>query len=54
MAASAGSSGAAYSDRESPVEVTREGMSYQEGAPSRGLRDEGIENVRDEDVSNAT
>lgn len=54
MAAAAGSSGAAYSDRESPVEVTREGMSYQEGASSRALRDEGMETARDEDVSNAT
>ena len=45
------SSGAAYSDRESPVEVTREGMS------PRGLRDEmseGVETVRDEDVTNPT
>jgi uncharacterized protein len=51
---SVGSSGAAYSDRESPVEVSREGMSP---AGSRGLRDErseGVETVRDEDVTNPT
>ena len=49
-----GSSGAAYSDRESPVEVSREGMSP---GSSRGLRDElseGVETVRDEDVANPT
>lgn len=49
-------SGGAYSDRESPVEVSREGMS-QDGASSRGQReemDEGVESVRDEDVPNPT
>ena len=55
--AGAGASGAAYSDRESPVEVSREGMSPQEGLGSRNLREdmsEGIETVRDEDVTNPT
>ena len=58
-AASRGSesmSGSAYSDRESPVEVSREGMSSSQG--SRGIRDElsddGVESVRDEDVPNPT
>jgi uncharacterized protein len=54
--AGAGASGAAYSDRESPVEVSREGMALQEGG--RGGRDEGaeqgMESVRDEDVPNPT
>ena len=53
-AASRGSEGGAYSDRESPVEVSREGM----GSSSRSLRDElsddGMESVRDEDVPNPT
>jgi general stress protein YciG len=47
----------AYSDRESPVEVSREGMAPQEGVASRNLRDDlddGMETVRDEDVTNAT
>ena len=59
-AASRGSeatSGGAYSDRESPVEVSREGMSSS-GLGSRGSRDDlsdnGIESVRDEDVPNPT
>ena len=54
--AGAGASGAAYSDRESPVEVSREGMGSSEGG-SRNRRDEmseGVETVRDEDVSNPT
>ena len=53
--ASSGSSGAAYSDRESPVEVSREGRS-REGS-SRGMRDdmsEEMESVRDEEVPNPT
>lgn len=49
-----GPSGSAYSDRESPVEVTREGMA--DGLPSRlprdDRRDDSIESVRDEDVAN--
>ena len=55
--AAVGASGAAYSDRESPVEVSREGMAPQEGLGSRNLRDdmsEGVETVRDEDVTNPT
>ncbi len=59
-AASRGSeatSGGAYSDRESPVEVSREGMSSS-GPGSRNTRDElsddGVESVRDEDVPNPT
>src|SRR5690349_25065874 len=51
-----GVSGSAYSDRESPVEVTREGMGSQEGNSSRlprdDRRDDSIESVRDEDVAN--
>jgi hypothetical protein len=54
--AGVGASGAAYSDRESPMELSREGMSPQEGLPSRGGRDDGadqgVESVRDEDVPN--
>jgi general stress protein YciG len=49
--------GGAYSDRESPVEVSREGMSPQDGVGSRSLREdrsEGVETVRDEDVTNPT
>lgn len=56
-AAGAGSSGAAYSDRESPVEVSREGMAPQDGGSSRnsrGDRDEGVEDVRDEDSVSPT
>jgi uncharacterized protein len=34
------SSGASYSDRESPVEVSREGMSRDQGIGSRSGRDE--------------
>ena len=56
--ASGTASGAAYSDRESPVEVTREGMSPQDVAGSRSLRDDGaeqgVESVRDEYTSNPT
>ena len=51
-----GASGGAYSDRESPVEVTREGMAPQEGVSPRvtrdDLRDDDIESIRDEDVRN--
>jgi len=53
--ASSGSSGAAYSDRESPVEVSREGRS-RDGS-SRGMRDdmsEEMESVRDEEAPNPT
>jgi uncharacterized protein len=53
-----GSSGGAYADRESPVEVSREGMAGLPGSGSRSTRDdlsdEGIESVRDEDVTNPT
>lgn len=53
-----GASGAAYSDRESPVEVTREGMAPHDGNSSRlprdDRRDDSIESVRDEDVVNPT
>jgi general stress protein YciG len=46
-----------YSDRESPVEVSREGMSPQ-GSSSRfsrdDLSDESVESIRDEDVANPT
>ena len=51
-----GASGSAYSDRESPVEVTREGMAPQEGNSSRlprdDRRDDSIESIRDEDAVN--
>jgi general stress protein YciG len=53
-----GTSGSAYSDRESPVEVTREGLSPQDGLGSRlprdDRRDDSIESIRDrdEDVAN--
>jgi general stress protein YciG len=52
-----GASGAAYSDRESPVELSREGMSPQEIGSNRNLRDDldqNVESVRDEDVPNPT
>ena len=54
VATGSGSSGAAYSDRESPVEVSREGRS-REGL-SRGMRDdlEDMETVRDEEAPNPT
>ena len=57
-AASRGSeaSGGAYSDRESPVEVSREGRS-RDGSSSRGMRDdmsEDMETVRDEEAPNPT
>ncbi len=55
--ATGGGSGGAYSDRESPVEVSREGMASQ-GSGSRGMRndlsDDDMESVRDEDVPNPT
>ena len=54
-AATGASSGAAYSDRESPVEVSREGRS-RDGS-SRGMRDdmsEEMETVRDEEAPNPT
>ena len=51
-------SGGAYSDRESPVEVSREGMASSQSSGSRSSRDElsddGMESVRDEDVPNPT
>lgn len=51
-------SGASYSDRESPVEVSREGMAPQEGITSRNTRDdlmdEDVDSGRDEDVRNPT
>jgi general stress protein YciG len=46
---SSSSSGASYSDRESPVEVSREGMSRDQGNGARSGRDEGEESIRDED-----
>jgi uncharacterized protein len=53
-----GSSGAAYSDRESPVEVSREGMSQNQGNGSRAGRDDmddaSMESSRDEDARNAS
>jgi uncharacterized protein len=56
--AAVGASGAAYSDRESPVEVSREGMGVSNVGSSRTARDdmsdEGMESVRDEDVPNPT
>ena len=56
--AAVGASGAAYSDRESPVEVSREGMGVSNVGSSRTTRDdmsdEGMESVRDEDVPNPT
>jgi uncharacterized protein len=42
------SSGASYSDRESPVEVSREGMSRDQGNGARSGRDEGEESIREE------
>ena len=50
------SSGGAYSDRESPVEVSREGMSSSQGSHRTRdeLSDDGVESVRDEDVPNPT
>ena len=48
-----GVSGGAYSDRESPVEVTREGMdTVSSRLPRDDRRDDSIESVRDEDVAN--
>src|SRR5690349_9433322 len=50
-----GASGAAYSDRESPVELSREGMGSNQSG-SRGSRDEmseeSVESARDEEVPN--
>ena len=52
-----GLSGAAYSDRESPVEVSREGMAAQPGSSSRSSRDtlsdESMDSI-DEDAVNPT
>ncbi len=42
------SSGASYSDRESPVEVSREGMSRDQGNGARSGRDDGEESIREE------
>ena len=48
-----GTSGSAYSDRESPVEVTREGMADGSSrTPRDDRRDDGMESIRDEDVAN--
>jgi uncharacterized protein len=51
-------SGGAYSDRESPVEVSREGMAPQYSSSSRSSRDDlsddDMESIRDEDVPNPT
>lgn len=55
-ATAGGLSGAAYSDRESPVEVSREGRS-RDGSSSRGMRDEmgeDMEAVLDEEAPNPT
>jgi general stress protein YciG len=56
--ATVGVSGAGYSDRESPVEVSREGMVSSNASASRisrdDMSDEGVESVRDEDVPNPT
>jgi general stress protein YciG len=56
--ATGGGSGGAYSDRESPVEVSREGMASSQSSGSRSTRDElsddDMESVRDEDVPNPT
>ena len=52
-----GNSGSAYSDRESPVEVSREGMvgsSVGSRSSRDDLSDEGVESLRDEDVTNPT
>ena len=53
-----GMSGGAYSDRESPVEISREGVAGSPGSSSRSTRDDlsddGMESVRDEDVPNPT
>ena len=53
---STGASGSAYSDRESPVEVTREGMAPQEGVSTRisrdDRRDDELESLREDDVRN--
>ena len=49
--------GVVYSDRESPVEVSREGMVSSVGSSQRISRDEmdeGVESVRDEDATNPT
>ena len=57
-ATAGGMSGGAYSDRESPVEISREGVAASPGSSSRSnrdeLSDEGMESVRDEDVPNPT
>jgi uncharacterized protein len=49
-------SGGAYSDRESPVEVTREGMAPQADVSQRitrdDLRDDDMESIREEDIRN--
>ena len=53
-----GASGAAYSDRESPVEVSREGMAPQYASSSRSTRDElgdeDMESISDGEVRNTT
>ena len=48
------SSGSAYSDRESPVEVSREGMVGSSVGSRSSRDDEGVESLRDEDVTNPT
>jgi general stress protein YciG len=47
------SSGASYSDRESPVEVSREGMSREQGNGTRSGRDEGEESIREGDSASS-
>ena len=53
-----GASGAAYSDRESPVEVSREGMVSQQSPSARSSRDdmsdESVDSVTEEDTLNPT
>ena len=57
VGAAGASSGSAYSDRESPVEVSREGMvgsSVGSRSARDDLNDDGVESLRDEDVTNPT
>jgi hypothetical protein len=51
-------SGAMYSDRESPVEVSRDGYGSSTNPSAQrtrdDMRDDNLESARDEDVSSAT
>ena len=53
-----GASGAAYSDRESPVEVSRDGYASPNSSGARSgrndMNDNSLESIRDEDVPNPT